>query len=187
MCSARVTNLDQRSYVKIETVRGRTPSEIFNLLREVRGDDTMDRSTISRRATKFKSGVEDVTDAPRAGRPRTSTEGVLVCDRVDPKSTVDKHRYAFFLRKKLRPQICKIRPKLLQAGVVILHDNARPHAAGEIQSVFDEYGWEVLPHPAYSPDMSPPDYDAINKLKEPLRGVRFPDLELLNTAMSRRI
>lgn len=51
-----------------------------------------------------------------------------------------------------------------------------------MQSLFDEY-----PHPAYSPDMSSPDYDTINKLKEPFREVRFPYFDLLNAAVSRRI
>ena len=37
------------------------------------------------------------------------------------------------------------------------------------------YDWEVLPHPAYSTDLSPPDYDLFQKLKESLRGIRFDD------------
>jgi len=113
--------------------------------------------------------------------------GVLVCDRVEIGSTVDGDRYAYFVRKKLRPQIRKIRPNLLQAGVIVLHDNARPHVSTAVQAVLDEYGWEVLPHPAYSPDISPPDYDAFQKLKDPYRGRRFADLEELNAAVSRRI
>jgi hypothetical protein len=35
------------------------------------------------------------------------------------------------------------------------------------------YGWQVLPHPPYSPDMSPPDFDLFPKLKKPLRGNGF--------------
>ena len=34
--SGRITILDQRSLIKIETLRGRTPTQIYELLREVR-------------------------------------------------------------------------------------------------------------------------------------------------------
>ncbi|KAJ4426325.1 hypothetical protein ANN_27139 [Periplaneta americana] len=40
-------------------------------------------------------------------------------------------------------------------------------------------GWEVLLHPPHSPDLSSCDYDLIQKMKEPLRDVRFrtvPDI-----------
>jgi len=36
-----------------------------------------------------------------------------------------------------------------------LHDNARPHIAKDVRELLDGYSWEVLPHPPYSPDMSP--------------------------------
>ena len=51
----------------------------------------------------------------------------------------------------------------------ILHDNARPHIADVVTKNFN-YGWEVLPQPPYSPDMSPLDFDLFPKLKEPMRG-----------------
>ncbi len=53
--------------------------------------------------------------------------------------------------------------------------------------VFEECGWETLPHPAYSAVMIPLDYDTFRKLKELLRRIRFPDLEELNVAESQCI
>jgi histone-lysine N-methyltransferase SETMAR len=41
----------------------------------------------------------------------------------------------------------------------------------------EKYGWQVLPHPPYSPDMSPPDFDLFPKLKKSLRGERFRSIE----------
>ena len=46
------------------------------------------------------------------------------------------------------------RPDLLENGVLILHDNARPHLDKDVCELLDGYSWEVLPHPPYSPDMS---------------------------------
>ena len=40
-----VTVEDQRSYVKIETLRGKNPTEIHSALRGVCGEQTVDRST----------------------------------------------------------------------------------------------------------------------------------------------
>jgi hypothetical protein len=92
-----------------------------------------------------------------------------------------------FCLKKLRQKIRQIRPQLLESGVLILHDNARPHIAQSVKDVMADYKWEVLPHPACDPDMSPPDYDLFSKLKNPLRGKRFPTLNALNAAVTRRI
>lgn len=46
-------------------------------------------------------------------------------------------------------------------------------------------GWERLLHPSYSPHLSPPDFDLFGKLKEPLRGQRFDDIEDVKSAANR--
>jgi len=46
--SGTVSNDDQRAYIKIETLRGKTPKEIHSSLMEVCGVETVDRSIISR-------------------------------------------------------------------------------------------------------------------------------------------
>ena len=43
--SGTVTVEDQRWYIKIETLRGKDPSEIHSALREVCAEQTVDRST----------------------------------------------------------------------------------------------------------------------------------------------
>ncbi len=49
------------------------------------------------------------------------------------------------------------------------------HTAMSVTTVFQEYGWDVLNHPMYSPDLSPQDYDPFLKLKEKLRKICFSD------------
>ena len=51
-----VTVEDQRLYIKIETLRGKNPTEIHSALLEVRGEQTVDRSTVSPWATCFREG-----------------------------------------------------------------------------------------------------------------------------------
>ncbi|PNF17990.1 hypothetical protein B7P43_G17351 [Cryptotermes secundus] len=73
----------------------------------------------------------------------------------------------------LRSALRKKRRHFLQNPPIILQDNARPHAAQAVADLLDRWGWEVLYHPPYSPDLSPRDFDLIPKMKEPLRGIRF--------------
>ena len=45
----------------------------------------------------------------------------------------------------------------------------------------------MLPHPPYSPDMSPPDFDLFPKLKQPMRGHRYSSLEELSAAVTQAV
>ncbi|KAJ4447729.1 hypothetical protein ANN_09737 [Periplaneta americana] len=92
-----------------------------------------------------------------------------------------------FLRKKLRPNFRQNRPKLLESGALLLHNNARPHNSESVRHVLTDYNIGKHSHPPYSPDMSPPDYDLFPKLKNPLQGQLFATLNDLNTAVTRRI
>jgi hypothetical protein len=47
--------------------------------------------------------------------------------------------------------------------------------------------WQVLPHPPYSPKMSPPDFDLFPKLKKPLRGKRSRSTEEVSNEVTRVI
>ena len=72
--SGSVTISDQRSYIKIETLRGKNPTEMHGALSEVCGEFTVDRSTVSRRDSCFRGGVVSIYNDPRQGRPRISTD-----------------------------------------------------------------------------------------------------------------
>jgi len=113
-------------------------------------------------------------------------KGVIMTDRVPSGTTVTAAYYCQFLQK-LRRKMHANSPDLLENGVLILHDNARPHIGKVVRELLDRYSWEVLPHPPYSPDMSPPDFDLFTKLKINMRGVRFSTLEDLSASVTRRV
>ena len=64
--------------------------------------------------------------------------------------------------------------------VLLFHDSARPYSSKQTTQIFVSFGHTVLPQPQYSPDLATQDYVLFNKMKEPLRGRKFPtsdDLE----------
>jgi len=71
---------------------------------------------------------------------------------------------------------CNIRSKWrgsLTQGVLLLHENARPHTAHLTINTIRQLNWEVLEHPAHSPDLAPSDFHLFGPLKNALRGRRF--------------
>jgi histone-lysine N-methyltransferase SETMAR len=62
-------------------------------------------------------------------------------------------------------------------GVVLLHDNARPHAAVRSRALLEYFNWELLDHPPYNPHLTSNDYHLFSRtyLKNWLRS------ELLKT------
>jgi len=305
----------QRSHIKIETLRGKNPTEIHNALHEVCGDSVLDRSTVSRWASRFCKGGVSIQDDPRSGRPVIATDdtsvvivsplleedrrisceeiaheanistasvfrimaqtlqkrkvtakwvlhqvseeeratrkrvteelpqhyeaegeqflskiiaidetwiqdfepqlksqssqwkratsrlkkcrwqqskvklmmimaydknGVIATDRVPPGSTVTVAYYRKSLQDVLRPKIRQKRSAMFTADILILHNNAPPHASGAVSEILEKYGWQVLPHLQYSPDMSPPDFDLFPELKKPLHGKCLRSIEVSN-------
>jgi histone-lysine N-methyltransferase SETMAR len=64
---------------------------------------------------------------------------------------------------------------MLSLGVVMLHDNARPHTAAATQELITTFGWEQFHHPPYSPDLAPSDFHVFLHLKTFLGGWSFHD------------
>ena len=75
---SQISCSDQRSYIKIETLREKNPTEIHNALHEVCGDIVVDLSTVSRWASRFREGRVSIQDGPRSGWPVTTTDSTSV-------------------------------------------------------------------------------------------------------------
>ena len=71
-------------------------------------------------------------------------KGVIMTDRVPSGTTVTAAYCCQFLQK-LRRNMQVNKPDLLENGILILHDNARPQIGKVVRELLDRYRWEVLP------------------------------------------
>ncbi|KAG5309270.1 SETMR methyltransferase, partial [Acromyrmex insinuator] len=65
------------------------------------------------------------------------------------------------------------------------YDNARPHTAIITQQKLVQLGWDVLPHPPYSPDLASSDYHLFQSLQNSLNGKSFADQTAVKTYLDR--
>jgi [histone H3]-lysine36 N-dimethyltransferase SETMAR len=73
---------------------------------------------------------------------------------------------------KKQPDLVNYKTKLL------LHDNAPSHVAKQTIHKLKELGYEILPHPPYSPDISPTDDHLFLSLDNFLRSIsNITDIE----------
>jgi len=76
---------------------------------------------------------------------------------MEPGTTITSETYCETL-KKLRRAIENKRRGMLTSGVVLLHDNVRPHTAARAQALLQKFHWDMFDHPPYSPDLAPSDF-----------------------------
>jgi histone-lysine N-methyltransferase SETMAR len=106
----------------------------------------------------------------------------LLLEWMPVGATINAQRYCDTLQN-LRWAIKNKRPGKLSRGVVMLHDNACPHAAHTTWDTLRRFGWGVLDHPPYSPDLSPCDYHVFGPLKKTLKGRQFNSDEAVREAV----
>lgn len=109
-------------------------------------------------------------------------KGVLLIDFLARGETINAARYCETLRK-LKRAIQNKRRGMLSNGIVLLHDNARPHTANDTQTLVRQFRWEQFDHPPYSPDLAPSDYHLFQHMKRELAGKRFETDDEVKTAV----
>lgn len=61
--------------------------------------------------------------------------------------------------------------------VILQHDNAPSHTAKAVRETVSTFGWELLPHPPYSPDLAPSDYHLFSSMSHALSMQHFKNYE----------
>lgn len=86
-----------------------------------------------------------------------STGPVLV-HAVEKGKTVDRFYYIDKCLKPVIKEIHRQRPSSGLKNMTLLHDNASAHDHQDVFDFLKKEGLNLLPHPPYSPDLSPCDY-----------------------------
>jgi histone-lysine N-methyltransferase SETMAR len=110
--------------------------------------------------------------------------GIIHFEVLEYGQTVTADVYCGQL-ERLRDALLAKRPALInRKGVILQHDNAKPHTAKLTQQKLRGLGWEVMPHPAYSPDVAPSDFHLFRSLQHFLSGNSFEDIDAIRSALT---
>ena len=101
-------------------------------------------------------------------------EGPVFWELIPEGRAVDGNLYAKQL-ERVYDVLVKRYPALINRKRVFLqHDNAPAHKSKVVKSKLEELdGIELLPHPAYSPDLAPSDYHLFRSMSHFLMGKKF--------------
>jgi [histone H3]-lysine36 N-dimethyltransferase SETMAR len=100
--------------------------------------------------------------------------GIIFIDYLEKGKTINSDYYIALLGR-LKDEIAEKRPHLKKKKVLFHQDNAPCHKSMKTMAKLNELGYELLPHPPYSPDLAPSDYFLFADLKRALAGKKFKD------------
>ena len=133
----------------------------------------------SPRPKKFKT-------QPSAGKVIATVvwdaKSVIMLDFLPKRSTISGVHYANLL-DQLRIDIRKKCRGELSKGVLLQGDNARVHTFKVAKNAVEQNGYELIQHPAYSPDRAPSDFFLFPNLNKDIRGCHFRSDEEVVTAV----
>ena len=114
----------------------------------------------------------------RFASPKKNAQYLVGCKRhnilgaASGKTTVNATRYRAQLNK-VEAEV--INRSLNNGKIYFQHDNAKPHVAKIVKEKIEKFGWELLTHPPYSPDLTPSDYHLFRSLSNDMRGKMFKE------------
>jgi len=109
--------------------------------------------------------------------------GVILEHYMPRGNTVTNAMYADLLKNHLLPAIKSKRRERLSTGVLLQHDNARPHTARSTVATIQDLSFECFPHPPYSPDLAPSDFHVFGPIKKAMGGKSFRSDEEVQQAV----
>lgn len=135
----------------------------------------------SKRSYHWLSPTDSVPHTPKASlHPNKillcvwwTATGIVHYEFLETGQTITGNLYCEQLQR-VQAALIQKQPSLInRKKVVFLQDNARPHTARVTREKISELGWETLPHPPYSPDISPSDYHLFLSLDNCMRHKQF--------------
>ncbi|KAG5308158.1 SETMR methyltransferase, partial [Pseudoatta argentina] len=131
----------------------------------------MSESMVRRWVREFKAGRHSLEDESGRGRPSLITDELTTkienAIRNNRRLTLDELHNLF-------PEISRS----------LIHEIVSEKLEFRSAALLNQFSWDLLTHPPYSPDLAPSDYHLFTKLKESLAGKRFQSDEKVQTAVT---
>lgn len=164
-----------RVLIKHCFLMGKNTIEAKEWLEKHYGDSAPSYSAIKKWFAEFRRGRTSTNDAERSGRPN---------DAIIPEINQQVSKIVLEDQRVKVREIAETVGISIGSTVKILHEHLHmkklnvkwvPHFLDTKQKKkkFKELGWELLPHPPYSPDLAPSDYYLFSNLKKWLAGKKF--------------
>ena len=100
-------------------------------------------------------------------------QGIIHYEFLKTGETINANKYCEQL-VRVQENLLKKQPALVnRRQVLFLQDNARPHVAKITLAKITELNWEIMPHPPYSPDLSPTDFHLFLSLDNHMKNRAF--------------
>ena len=166
--------IEQRSAIKFCLRNEISAAKTLRMLQKAFGESTMSQKNVYKWYKDFKEGRERVDDLERSGRPSTSTDELHVNKVKDlvlqnRRLTVRDLTDIVGISEGSVKTILKDNLGLRKVKSRLVPKTLREH--------FAKNSTNIVPQPAYSPDLAPCDFWLFPKLKRPLRGNRFESIE----------
>ena len=114
-----------------------------------------------------------------------SATGLIHYSFLNAGKTITAEKYCQQM-DEMHKKLWQQHPALVnRKGPILLHDDERPHVAKPTLQKLNELGYVTLPHPPYSPDLSPTDYHFFKHLDNFLREKCFKNLSKLKKRLQR--
>ena len=129
------------------------------------------------------SGQRPVNQVPKRGKTQKSAgkvmtsvfwdaNGIIFIDYLEKGKTINSDYYMALL-ERWKVEIAAKRPHMKKKKVLFDQDNAPCHKSLRTMAKIHELGFELLPHPPYSPDLASSDFFLFSDLKRMLAGTKF--------------
>jgi hypothetical protein len=168
--NAAPASCEVRAVIRFLQAKGQSAAEIHRRLCPVCGDNVMSDRCVREWCRKFEDGRTDVHEEGAQGRHSIVTDELvhkvvtLLTEFMAQENTITPDVYCE-APHKLRRSIQNKQCGMLTKGVILLHDNAHPHAADRTNALIKRFNWEIFYHLSYSPDLAPSNYHLFSKMK----------------------
>ena len=115
-----------------------------------------------------------------------SCDGIFHKDYFPPKQAITASYYSSLLQT-VNSKLPKVRPGKIHKCPLFLQDNARVHTAKVSMGKLRQLKWQLLSHPAYSPDFAPSNFYLFGPFKDPLHGKKFGCESELKSAVNEMV